>query len=193
MKKLSILLFCAIIPYIGFAQSESEHLMFKGVPIDGTLKSFVQKLKEKNLMYIGTQDGVAILTGDFAGYKECSIAAISLKEKDLVCKVGVIFPSFDNWNTLSNNYFAIKDMLTQKYGEPTDVVEEFQYSRLPNDDNLKMSLVKTDRCKFQSEFNTPNGDIQLMILCKDFKAYVTLIYFDGLNGEIATSEAIDDL
>lgn len=52
MRKIILLLCCAIISSITFAQTETEHLTFKGIPIDGSLDSFVQKLKTQNLTYI---------------------------------------------------------------------------------------------------------------------------------------------
>ncbi len=53
-----------------FAQS-SEHLKFKGVPIDGTLSEYVSKMKQAGFQLIETDDGVAVLEGEFAGYKDC--------------------------------------------------------------------------------------------------------------------------
>ena len=47
MRKIILLLCCAIISSITFAQTETEHLTFKGIPIDGSLDSFVQKLVKK--------------------------------------------------------------------------------------------------------------------------------------------------
>lgn len=126
MRKIILLLCCAIISSITFAQTESEHLTFKGIPIDGSLDSFVQKLKTQNLTYIGKENGVAIFMGEFAAYKDCTIGIVSLKQKDLVCKAAVTFPSCETWSSLSDNYFTIKDMLSQKYGEPAVCVEEFQ-------------------------------------------------------------------
>lgn len=126
MKKIFFFFLFAVISYTVFAQSASEHLTFKGVPINGTLNEFVSKLKQKGLAHIGTEEGIAMLKGDFAAYKNCTIAAVSLKQKNLVAKVGVIFPSLETWSSLSNNYFSLKEMLTKKYGEPAVCVEEFQ-------------------------------------------------------------------
>ncbi len=77
----------------------------KGIPIDGSLDSFVQKLKTQNLTYIGKENGVAIFMGEFAAYKDCTIGIVSLKQKDLVCKAAVTFPSCETWSSLSDNYF----------------------------------------------------------------------------------------
>lgn len=193
MKKLILSLCCTIISLVTFAQTESEHLTFKGIPIDGSLDSFVQKLKTQNLTYIGEENGTAILTGEFAAYKDCTIGIVSLKQKDLVCKAAVIFPSCETWSSLSDNYFTIKDMLSQKYGEPAVCVEEFQ-SYGPDDDQMKMIYVKSDRCKYQTSFETSKGSIQLSISHQDYEnCFVLLEYFDKINGEVVSNEAMDDL
>ena len=177
-----------------FAQTTSEHLTFKGVPIDGTLTEFVSKLKQKGLTHIGTEDGTAILKGDFAAYKNCTIAAVSLKQKNLVAKVGVIFPSLETWSSLSNNYFSLKEMLTKKYGEPAVCVEEFQNDFGKDNDNLKIHGVKMDKCKYVRGYATAKGNIELHIKGDVMNGcYVTLIYFDKINGEIIEAEAMDDL
>ena len=194
MKRNLFLLLFAIATLSTFAQTTSEHLTFKGVPIDGTLTEFVSKLKQKGLTHIGTEDGTAILKGDFAAYKNCTVAAIALKQKNLVAKVGVMFPSLETWSSLSNNYFSLKEMLTKKYGEPAVCVEEFQNDFGKDNDNLKIHGVKMDKCKYVTGYATAKGNIELHIKGDVMNGcYVTLIYFDKINGEIIEAEAMDDL
>ena len=177
-----------------YAQTESPHLSFKGVPIDGTLNEFVQKMKQKGFTYSESYDGLVVLTGDFAGYKGCKIGVHTLKQTDLVSKITVIFPSCDKWNSLSNYYYSLKEMLTEKYGEPIDVVEEFQGGREPRDDNSRMVEVKLDNCNYCTIYETPKGDIQLHISHDGFTScYVVLNYFDKINGDIIRAKAMDDL
>jgi hypothetical protein len=71
------------------------HLAFKGVPIDGTLEEYVSKMKKSGFTHSGTKDGVAILEGDFASYKSCIVGVSTLKQKNLVSKIAVIFPGRD--------------------------------------------------------------------------------------------------
>lgn len=125
MKRI-IALFCFLMAVTAvWAQTESEHLTFKGVPIDGTMSSFIQSMKAKGLTYVSTQNGVAMFTGDFATQKNCTVIAIA-KQQDKVSRVGVIFSGKQTWSLLSNEYFGLKDMLTGKYGEPAECIEEFQ-------------------------------------------------------------------
>ena len=194
MKKIFFFFLFAVISYTVFAQSASEHLTFKGVPINGTLNEFVSKLKQKGLAHIGTEEGIAMLKGDFAAYKNCTIAAVSLKQKNLVAKVGVIFPSLETWSSLSNNYFSLKEMLTKKYGEPEVCIEEFQTKIMQNDDNSKIHEVRMNRCKYVTGYTTEKGDIELQIKGSFTDGcYVTLIYFDKINGEVIEAEAMEDL
>lgn len=176
------------------AQTESPHLSFKGVPIDGTLNEYVQKMKQKGFDYIGTEDGIAILSGDFAAYKGCTVGVATLKQKDLVSKITVIFPSCESWASLANNYYSLKEMLTEKYGEPAEVTENFQGYSDPRDDNDRMYQVKMDRCKYITTFETPKGSIHLYIGHNNMlRCYVLLSYFDKINGDIIRAKAMEDL
>ena len=176
-----------------YSQS-SEHLVFKGVPIDGTLKEYVSKMVQEGFTDLGTEDGTAILNGEFAGYKDCNIGVTTLKQKDLVYKIAVIFPKKDTWSTLSGNYFDLKDMLTEKYGNPSEVVEKFDSSYQPRDDNNKIHFVKNDNCKYFSIWKTDKGEIKLSIQHQGYEScYVTLSYSDKINSDIIKTKAKRDL
>ncbi|MDC1986484.1 hypothetical protein [Bacteroides uniformis] len=162
MKKVFFSLFLAFtIVATAFAQEESEHLTFKGVPIDGTLNEYVTKMKQAGFTHIGTQDGTAILKGDFAGFKGCTIGVATLKTTNKVNTIGVIFPEQDDWDSLENNYTHLKSMLTEKYGEPSDCVETFQGYGSPQTDSDKLHKLKMDECTWYTTYSTSKGDIQL--------------------------------
>ena len=193
MKTFFLTLIFTLTTMLTFAQ-KSEHLTFKGVPIDGTLNEFVSKMKQNGFTHLGTEDGTAILNGDFAGYKDCYVGVSTLKQNDLVHKIAVIFPDNDTWSTLSGNYFDLKKMLTEKYGEPSDVVEKFDTYWQPRDDKSRMYQVGMDRCKYYSIWQTDKGEIQLSIEHESvIKYFVRLGYFDKINNEIIKAKAIDDL
>lgn len=46
---------------VGVCSAQTEHMKFKGVPMEGTLQTFTSKLKAKGFMPIGVQDGVSLL------------------------------------------------------------------------------------------------------------------------------------
>ena len=47
---------------VGVCSAQTEHMKFKGVPMEGTLQTFTSKLKAKGFMPIGVQDGVSLFT-----------------------------------------------------------------------------------------------------------------------------------
>lgn len=189
---ITLLLFVFFVKSI----NAQEHLAFKGVPIDGTLSSFVTKMRAKGFTSMGTAEGVAMLKGDFAAHKSCTILVATMQNRDLVSRIAVIFPDQSQWQYLYGDYAELKKLLTIKYGDPTDCVEDFQcpsYS-YPNDDNDRMHNVRMDRCKYYSTFSTQNGEIQLSITHGDYShCFVKLLYIDKVNNDSVIQDALDDL
>lgn len=176
------------------AQTESEHLTFKGVPIDGTLNEYVTKMEKAGFSYLGQDDGTAMLQGDFAGYKNCIIGVSTLKAVNVVSTIGVIFPFCEDWSSLERNYDGLKSMLTKKYGEPAEVTEEFQGIVQPRSNNDKIFELSMDRCTWFSTFETPKGTIQLSMQKGEYKKHFVLLkYYDKINTDKVTSSAMDDL
>ena len=198
MKKIIISLIVVLSTMISIAQTQiksdsSKHLTFKGVPINGTLNEYVLKMKKSGFTQIGTEDGVALLKGDFASYKNCIVGVSTLKQKNLVSKIAVVFPDRDTWSSLSSNYFNLKEMLTEKYGKPSECVEKFQ-SYTPSDDGSKMYKVQLDACKYYTTYETEKGTIQLSIKHDDLRGcFVRLVYIDKINSETIKKEALNDL
>ena len=120
-KHITLLIACFFFAGSLFAQ---QHLSFKGVPIDGTLKAYTDAMIKAGFHYEGTQDGIAVLSGDFAGHKDCTIGVYTLKNLDVVSFITVLFPDQETWTSLKNEYEILKSMLTEKYGEPGELQEE---------------------------------------------------------------------
>ena len=191
MKKLffAILFMC-----IGLVVNAQEHLSFKGVSIDGSLSEYVAKMKQAGFLHLGTQDGTAILSGDFAGFRNCTVGVSALKSTNLVNTIVVLFPDSDSWSNLENSYNLLKDMLTQKYGNPSDVVEEFQGYSQPRDDNDKLHKLKMDNCVWYAHFKTELGDIKLSLDHQSvMRCYVRLQYWDRINTDTIKQQAMNDL
>ena len=192
MKKIYLIIIAVALSFAAFAQNQT-HLTFKGVPIDGTRKTFVSNMQQKGFTLLGTQEDVTLLSGDFAGYKNCTLGVTTLKNKDVVSTIGVIFPTCKDWATVENNYSNLKSMLSEKYGEPARSVEEFQ-NRTPRDDNDKYYELSMNRCNYASLFEVENGSIELMIAHETLSgAYVLLRYIDKINGNVVRQAAMDDL
>lgn len=193
MKKIYLAIIAVTLSLAAFAQTSTGHLTFKGVPIDGTRKTFVSNMQQKGFTLLGTQEDVTLLSGDFAGYKNCTLGVTTLKNKDVVSTIGVIFPTCKDWASVENNYSNLKSMLSEKYGEPARSVEEFQ-NRTPRDDNDKYYELSMNRCNYASLFEVANGSIELLITHETLSgAYVLLRYIDKINGDVVRQAAMDDL
>ena len=194
MKSILITYCCILLSTLSISQT-SQHLSFKGVPIDGTLADYVSKMKQSGFTVLSAENETTLLIGDFAGYKDCYIGVSTLKQKDLVYKIGVIFPESETWSNLSGNYFDLKQMLTEKYGKPSETVEKFHNSYTQSDDDTsKMYEVGMDRCKYYSIWLTEKGEIQLSIEHDgSFNCFAKLMYLDKINGDIIKAKAKGDL
>lgn len=85
-------------------------------------------------------------------------------------------------------------MLIEKYGNPSEVMERFDSSSQPRDDNAKMYKVKFDNCKYFSVWKTDKEEIQLSIQHESVtRCYILLSYSDKLNSNIIKTKAKGDL
>ena len=190
MKQFIIALFLLISSSVCIAQT--EHMKFKGIPIDGPLNSFVQKLKDKGFSYIGTRDGIALLEGEFATKKGCSIGVSRFSDRDQVCMVIVLFPEEETWSSITQTYYSLKGLLTEKYGTPETT--EYFSNHEPSSDALKFHYLLKDECHYLSEFACENGNIQLSMTKQSYNtASVILRYIDKANADETRQRIIDDL
>ena len=193
MKKILLLLVFMFTIMTSFAQN-AEHLTFKGVPIDGTLSDFVAKMKSVGFLCLGEEEGVAVLKGDFAGYRECKIFVVTLRPAKVVNTIMVHFPYCHSWEELENIYESLKAMLTENYVEPAEVIEKFTGNTIPSDSRDKLRELLMDRCVWVTEYKTKKGVIQLLMDKPDGKGYfVRLQYYDKINTNKVRATAIDDL
>lgn len=193
MKQIIFFFAMMLCGICSLAQPIKEHLVFKGVPIDGTLIEYVSKMESAGFTYLGSKGGTAFLQGDFAGLKGCIISVSTLNDPDVVNTIGVIFPEKNDWSSLEDNYQKLKEMLTEKYGKPSECIEKFQ-GYAPKDNHDKLHSLKMDRCTYTTIFKTPKGDIRLSLEHQDIKSFfVKLQYWDKINTDAVKAKAMDDL
>lgn len=171
--------------------AQGSHLKFKGVPIDGSLTEFVNKMKTAGFTHIGTENGIAALEGDFAGYKNCIVGVYAVKPLNIVSMIAVAFNARDSWSDLEHDYNTLKELLTEKYGVPAQVIEKFEGK--PLDDNDKFFAVRMDECTWASLFKTESGEIELLIHSENFESRVVLYYRDKVNTGKVRQQALEDL
>ena len=172
--------------------AQSEHLTFKGVPIDGTLDAYVEKMKKAGFEYAGMfDDWTAILQGDFAGFRECAIFVSSLQSFDLVYEISVHFDLTESWSDLYGSYSQLKEMLTMKYRELESSEEKWIGYSEPKNDTDKMYDLWHGRGEINTLFRTDKGKIVLEIQPVGwYSGQVFLSYWDKIN---SLKVAMDDL
>ena len=52
MKKFLLSVIIVLTATLSFAQNQSQHLSFKGVPIDGALNEYVSKMNKNKKLYL---------------------------------------------------------------------------------------------------------------------------------------------
>lgn len=189
MKKLIFTLILCSFAIAGFAQ---EHLSFKGIPIEGSMTSFCQKLKAKGFTQIGSDNNITMFTGDFTG-KKSTVGVIASDDNKSVFSVAVIFEPSDEWKILVNTYDYYKDLYSRKYGEPSTSTE---YNPSHSDSNISlMQEVTAGTVLYSSVWQVLGGDIQLSIekTSKYCVGMVMIRYRDAQNVEAKIQSDLNDI
>ena len=195
MKRILIALLL-VFSFIGaMAQNTNEHFKFMGIPINGTLESFTQKLVAKGLKREHASEVDVLLKGTFAGKSGSGVCVMRIPSRNIVYKVVVCLPSKDTWEWLEDDYTEFKRMLTSKYGDPFKYSESFKEGTYVGSDHLKISALKEGKCEYYSIWGSTEGMIVLEIFNADgaSDSCVRLTYIDLINGKLADSSKQDDL
>ena len=118
MKRILIALLFVFSCIGAMAQNVNEHFKFMGIPINGTLESFTQKLVAKGMKREHAWDNAVLLKGTFAGKRNCEVYVNRIPSRNIVYRIVVCLPSRETWEWLENDYTEFNRMLTSKYGDP---------------------------------------------------------------------------
>lgn len=189
MKKIFVTLTVLLAAINVLAQ---EHLSFKGVPIEGSMTEFCQKLKAKGFTSIGRENNITLFSGDFTGRK-ATVGVTATDDGKNVFAVVVLFDSSGEWNTLVSTYDYYKDLYIRKYGEPT-VSRENNPAR--SDSNIAlMAEVYQGTVVYGSAWEVTGGDIQLSIEKASGinEGMVMIRYRDSQNVEAKIQNDLEDI
>ena len=169
-----------------------EHLSFKGIPIEGSMTEFCQKLRAKGFTSIGRQDNIAVFSGDFTG-RSATVGVQATDDGKNVFAVMLYFDPSDNWNTLVSIYNYYKDLYTQKYGEPTFSTEN-NPARMDSNIAL-MAEVHQDTVVWGSLWKVTGGEIELSIEKSSgvYAGMVLIRYRDSQNTETKRQKDLEDI
>lgn len=182
MKRLLFMLFVCLSATLS-AQTDSTsnsqlHAKFKGVPIDGSINQFVEKLKLQGFSFREDNGSYVSMTGDFAGEENCMIGIYCTPVSRIVCSVSVIVtPDRDSWRSVKGKYNFFKGQFVNKYGEPFRCKEEFERPYYEGD-GYELQGVSKKKCNYYSEFRIPFCTMSVKI---SDGAFIIISYEDGIN------------
>lgn len=189
MKKLLI---CLVALIAAVSASAQEHLSFKGIPLEGSVVSFCQKLKAKGFTQIGKDNNMTILKGDFTG-REATVGVNTTDDGKNVFSVVVLFDPSGEWNVLTSTYEHYKALYTRKYGEP-EFNKEFNPATRDSNTAL-MAEVHQGTVVYGSAWSVPGGEIELKITKSSgvYEGMVVIVYRDAQNIEAKQNKDLEDI
>lgn len=174
-------------------EETEEHLLFKKVPIDGLLETFVYKMKHSGFNYRGIHENVAVFDGNFAGVDNASVYVVSSNSG--VWEVIVDFPGQETWHSMKNQYIYFKRSFTSKYFCSPQSIERFP-AYVSEGSGTEFHAFQDETAVYQSVFIVPNGKIVLSVQPAKGaggKMFLRLEYIDALNSSRTESAAMDDI
>lgn len=207
MKRLAILfiaLLCAVRPSASAqeaapaaqAAKSSEipcHILFKQVPVDGSLEEFTSNLRAVGMSFLGIRDDEALMEGRFAGVDGAKVRAFA--SGGVTWKVVADLPAFENWTSVKKQYLFFKRSLASKYVVEPKSVERFP-AYCPEGSAREHVAFREETATYTSEFSVPNGTVTLSVLPVTAGAgrlFLRMEYVDELNSMLRDSELFDDL
>lgn len=169
-----------------------EHLAFKGIPIEGSMTSFCQKLQAKGLIKRGATNNITLFTGDFTG-KQATIGVGATADGKNVHSVIVLFDDSRDWQNLVGTYDYYKELYTRKYGTPTANIENASSEFDSN--TMLMHKLAEGEVTYASAWDVTGGVIELSIEKSDSygKGMVLIKYRDALNIEAKIQNDMNDI
>ena len=192
MKRILFVIISLMICVCGYSQ---KHMKFQGIEIDGTVKSFVDKLVQKGYKYeISLDNNGAALSGTFTNKK--AFLGVYANSNSVVYCVLVYLSDCKEWKSLLNEYNYYKDLYTKKYGEPVSVTETYDF--ISNNNYVNILQLVNGKIEWKCWFETEDGEILLSIRGKDNKleedsGCISIMYRDKSNFEKSKSRDIEDI
>lgn len=170
-----------------FEKKGIPHFTFRDIPINGPLNQFITQLKKQNFTVINITNKDAILTGKFTGEDVNMLVQASSKS---VYGVTVMFDKKDSWKSIKTQYENVKSILTEKYGEPIEVIEKFDDSYYDKS-GLQLLALKDDKYTFMVNFRTSNANGMIRLSISN-DANLIINYIDAINFLKARSEVFKE-
>lgn len=188
MKKFLITLVLSCISLCVFSQ---EHLSFKGIPIEGSMTAFCQKLKDKGYTELERDNNTTLFNGDFTG-ELATIVVGATDDGNNVHSIVVGFDACSEWKTLVDTYDYYKELYTRKYGTPAASIEN-NPSRGDSNTMLMLALSQ-GTVTYVSDWSVAGGTIELFINKVGYThGSVMIRYRDAQNIEAKFKSDLEDI
>lgn len=186
MRKILIIALMAITTL----SSAQGHLKFKGVEINGNLKTFVANLEKKGCQPVENFLGISFIKADFAG-AEMFVYPQVTSQSQTVYAVVAGTSMYKERVSMMAQYNELKDLLSYKYGDGTETTIADGY--------YKNNICDLERGNAQNTllFETDNGKIYLYIHESEYESIeagsVNVQYIDKINEELKMKESAMDI
>lgn len=187
-------IFTLVALFFGLTSMAQEHLSFKGIPIEGSMESFCEKLEDKGFTELGNDGNTTLFAGDFTG-RDATIGVISDDDGENVYSVVVLFDSSGEWNVLVNTYNYYKDLYTRKYGKAKKTVERNRQVELDGSNTGLMAEVHQGKVAWGSLWVVTGGEIEISIEKTSgvYEGAVVIRYRDAQNEEVKIQKHLEDI
>ena len=189
-----------------FTTLSAQHLVVKGVQINGNPATFVSKMKQKGFSSVpnGQTDGATMLKGTFGGHRD---AYMQIEHGNgNVSQVIIAIQGGKTWEDAKSTYRQLKDAYKTKYNVVPESEEFFKNAEDESTGSAHLALSNGD-AKYECTFKVEHGEIYLMMhhvnvieanqLWSDVGlsgCYVVVInYVDNANHELQQKSNLEDL
>lgn len=191
MKKTLLIALLTLFSVVCLGQ-EDAHLKFKGIPIDGEYKAFSQKLVQKGFKQVEVSTDGIVLVGNFMATPGVMVVIYPDPTSKAVSMVSAMIETGDSWAQIESKYYDVIDTYKEKYGEPTEHVEEFT-TEVHNSDSWRKNALHDGQCNYKTLWETEGGRIVISLTYFNFKHYIVCAYVDEQNVKALRQTIIDDI
>ena len=191
MKRALLITLLILFSVVCLGQN-NVHLKFKGIPIDGNYKEFAHQLVQKGFKQIEASNDGILLTGNFMAMPSVMVVIYPDPTSKTVSVVSAMIEAGDNWPTIEGKYNDVVATYKEKYGEPSEHIEEFT-TEVYNDDYVRKNALQKDQCNYKTQWDVDGGRIVISLAYFQLKHYVICAYVDEQNVKALRQTIIDDI
>ena len=186
MKRVVIIFFSLLCSIVMMGE---KHMMFRSLPIDGDLKTVVKEVKKWGFMGMKIKN-MAVLMGTLEG-EDVMITLMATPKSNTLFSVSVIYEGVETWNEQMVMYDKIKASIAAKYGEPTDIINEWESPYSIN--NNPVQAFREDKVKYGVVYTADAGSVAVNIIYADGKVCTMVTYIDEQNIALFEAEGGKDM